>query len=220
MRDVSTVMPQHFADAARDGTVYVYDLARVPKAPNMPNARPRAATEADTAALQEAMESSGYYSPDVVAARLAEGRRPYLVEVDGSIVAYGWVAFSAEPIGDLGIAFRLEPDEAYIYDCATRPMYRGRGYYTALLRYMATDLHEQKRRRVWIGTAPGNTISQRGIVRAGYTKVADTHIMRDSGGRLYVEVYGVPGIAHDLLDHAAWSFHGQPYPDTGIPAGT
>ncbi|HZS86077.1 MAG TPA: GNAT family N-acetyltransferase [Chloroflexota bacterium] len=219
MNDASAPRPRRLADAERDGTVFVYDLERTPTPPSLPGARPRAAIAADAAALQEAMESSGLYPPDVVTSRLAQGRRPYVVEADGLIAAYGWAALSPEPIGDLGIAFLLEPGEAWIYDCATRPAYRGRGYYTALLRCMVADLWEQTLRRAWIGTAPGNAISQRGIVRAGFTKVADTGITRGPDGRLHIAVYGVPGISRDLLEHAAWSFHGHAYPDTGIPAG-
>jgi RimJ/RimL family protein N-acetyltransferase len=220
MRDAPRPWPRQLADAERDGTIFVYDLARAPKAPGLLNAEQRAATKADAPALQEAMESSGLYPPDAVTSRLAEGRRPYIVEADGLIASYGWVAFSAQPIGDLGIAFLLEPGETWIYDCATRPAYRGRGYYPALLRWMVADMREQKLRRAWIGTAPGNAVSQRGIVRAGFTKVADARIARQAGNRLDIAIYGVPGIPYELLEHAAWSFHGRAYPDTGIPAGT
>src|SRR5437588_13033875 len=119
------------------------------------------------------MHASGSYPQDIVETRLHDGRRPYVVETDGTIVSYGWVAFSAEPVGDLGISFQLDPDEVYIYDCATRPEYRGRGYYTAMLRTMAARLNREGRRRAWIGTAPGNFVSQRCIARAGFQKVAD-----------------------------------------------
>lgn len=208
--------PRQLADPERDGVLFVCDLARAPNTPAVHGATLRVATPADAAALREAMEASGSYPEDVVTERLHEGRRPYVVETDGLIVSYGWVAFSAEPIGDLGIAFLLEPGEAYIYDCATRPAYRGRGYYPALLRLMAGELHREGLRRVWIGTAPGNIVSQRGIARAGFTKVADVGITLRLDGSIHVALYGVPGIPPDLLSHAAWSFHGQAFPDAGI----
>lgn len=167
--------------------------------------------------LQEAMEASGLYPPDIVTRRLRDGRRPYILETDDLIASYGWIAFDPEPIGDLGISFQLEPGEAYIYDCATRPAYRGRGYYPALLRVMLRDLHRAGLRRVWIATAPGNIPSQHGIVHAGFSKVADVNI-RHQNGAPRAELYGVPGVPHDLLDHAAWSFSGHIFPETGIPA--
>src|ERR687885_80674 len=169
------------------------------------------------AALQEAMEASGVYPVDVVEMRLRAGRRPYVVETEGKIVSYGWVAFSAEPIGDLGLSFELAAGEVYIYDCATRPDYRGRGYYPALLRAMVADLSREGWRRAWIGTGPGNFVSQRGIARAGFQKVADVYAALDSNGATHVELYGVPGVSPDLLSQAARSFHGHAYPDTGIP---
>ena len=208
---------QRLADPERDGTVFTRDLTAALELPVVPGATVRPATAADVAALQEAMEASGIYPADVVQTRLRDGRRPYVVVTDGKIVSYGWVAFSAEPIGDLGLSFKLAPDEVYIYDCATRPDYRGRGYYPALLRMMAADLSREGRRRAWIGTGPGNYVSQRGIARAGFQKVADVYAAPEPDGSIRVEIYGVPGVAPDLLSHAAWSFHGHAYPEAGIP---
>jgi GNAT superfamily N-acetyltransferase len=209
--------PRRQADPDRDGTVYTYDLAHDPAAPSLPGAVLRVATRHDNAALQQAMHASGAYPNDVVETRLRDGRRPYIVETDGKIVSYGWVAFDAEPIGDLGFSFQLKDDETYIYDCATRPDYRGRGYYPALLRAMAMDLRHEGYKRLWIGTAPGNIVSQRGIARAGFLKVADVHIKLRADGEMQTTLHGVPGVPPDLLAHAAWAMHGQALPGTGIP---
>ena len=209
--------PRCLADPERDGTVFTRDLTDAPQMPVVPGATVRPATAADAAALQEAMEASGVYPEDVVATRLRAGRWPYVVETDAKIVSYGWVAFSAEPIGDLGLSFELAVGEVYIYDCATRPDYRGRGYYPALLRAMAADLSAEGWRRAWIGTGPGNFVSQRGIARAGFQKVADVSAAQDPDGSTRVAIYGVLGVSPDLLSHAAWSFHSRAYPDTGIP---
>ena len=208
---------RRLADPDRDGTLFVYDLFHPSESALPGDVSARAALPGDARALQEAMEASGLYAPDTVATRLREGRRPYLLETDDLIASYGWIAVTAEPIGDLGISFRLAPDEAYIYDCATRPAYRGRGYYPALLRMMIRDLRREGRRHVWIATAPGNVPSQRGIVRAGFGKVADVNMKRRPDGALEPELYGVPGVSSDLLAHAAWANQGHAIPDTGIP---
>ena len=215
--------PRRLADPERDGTLYVYDLDNddldTPVAPPpVSGARLRPAdTPADAPALRAAMRASGEYPDDIVEIRLRDGRLPYVAEADGKVVSYGWVALSAEPIGDLGLSFRLRPDEAYVYDCATRPDYRGRGLYPALLRFMLGELRRGGRRRAWIGTAPGNYVSQRGIARAGFAKVADVHIARRPDGSPRVDLYGVPGVAPDLLERAAWSFQGQAHPESGVP---
>lgn len=206
---------QTLADPQRDGTLYVRDLTATPLPATRDGHRVRPATVSDSAALQEAMEASGMYTHDVVATRLANGRLAHIVETRGSIVSYGWIALTAEPIGDLGISFRLDPGEAYIYDCATRPAHRGHGLYPLLLRGMLASLHEHGLRRVWIATAPGNLVSQRGIDRAGFQKVADVRITRQAGNAVEVELFGVPGVHDETLRHAAWSFHGTPRPGTG-----
>jgi GNAT superfamily N-acetyltransferase len=209
--------PCRLADPDRDGTLFLSDLANAPDPPPLPGAALRPATSADVLALQEALHASGEYLDDVVAARQQHNRHPYVVEADGKIVSYGWVAYSAEPLGDLGISFQLRPDEAYIYDCATRPDYRGRGYYPVLLRFMCAELRRAGRRRAWIGTAPGNFVSQRSIARAGFMKVADVNFTRRPDGSFRVDLYGARGAPPDALDAAAWSFHGRPHPGAGIP---
>src|SRR5438093_202137 len=93
------------ADPERDGTVFTRDLGNAPEMPVVPGVMLRPATAAETAALEEAMHASGSYPQGIVKTRLGEGRRPYVVVADGKVVSYGWVALSAEPIGDLGISF-------------------------------------------------------------------------------------------------------------------
>jgi len=207
---------RRLADPDRDGTLFLYELTAPVAAPQLSGATLRAAGPADVPALQEAMHASGEYLDDVVEARRHDGRQPYVVETDGQIVSYGWIARSAEPLGDLGISFQLKPDDAYIYDCATRPDYRGRGYYPTLLRFMCAELRRQGWRRVWIGTAPGNFTSQRGIARAGFMKVADVNFTRRPDGSFRVDLYGPPGVPADILATAAWSFHGRAHAGAGI----
>lgn len=152
------------------------------------------------------MHASGDYPAGVAAGRFSPERHAYGIWADGMIVTYGWVAYTPEPVGNSGVSFRLAPGDAYIYDCATRPAYQGRGFYKALLRGIAADLRREGCRRAWIGTEPGNVISQRGILGAGFTKVADVNLTRRANGRPRPEVYGAPGVAEDLVAQAEWSF--------------
>jgi GNAT superfamily N-acetyltransferase len=123
------------------------------------------------------MEKSGEYPPGDAARRLAAQREAFVGEADdprGRVIAtYGWIALTAEPMGNTGCAFEPPPGDAYLYDFATVPQYRGSGFYPALLRYILGQLADQGIRRAWIGTAPGNAVSVRSIGRAGFTKVAD-----------------------------------------------
>ena len=76
-------------------------------------------------------------------------------------------------MGELGLLLRLLPREAYIWDCATRPIFQRQGLYAALLGHMAQSLRADGAQTIWIGADINNHPSQAGIARAGFTAVAD-----------------------------------------------
>src|SRR5437867_3706052 len=69
-----------------------------------------------------------------VQVRRQAGHRPYVGCFNGTPVAYGWVATQEASIGELGLTFRLFPDNRYLWDFATLPGFQGRGIYPRLLR--------------------------------------------------------------------------------------
>ena len=184
-------------DEAKYGTLSVFELKNRPerwpgtlnKVPiNFHKVNPE---EADR--LQAAMEKSGHYPPGDAPNRLAAGREAYVGEVRGPLgtvmVTYGWVALTAEPMGNTGCSFDPPPGDAYLYDFATVPDYRGQGFYPALLRYILDDLTGRGIQRAWIGTAPGNTPSVKSIRRAGFSKIADVrYIPAQAGKPAYFEM--------------------------------
>ncbi len=109
--------------------------------------------------------------PSEVRRRFAAGSRCFVAQVEGEIVAYGWVSQGMEQIGELERALRMQSDEAYIWDCATMPGFRRQGLYTALLGYIATVLRNEGMRRLWIGTSLQNRPSLRGMASAGFQPV-------------------------------------------------
>lgn len=196
----------------RYGTISVFDIQNTPL--EWPNRLTRDEIHfrrvypGDASVIQSAMEKAGIYIPHDAARRLAAGREGYIGEIMESInrlvaVTYGWVALSAEPLGNTGCAFDPPPAEAYLYDFATVPDYRGRGFYPALLRFILTDLAAQGVNRAWIGTEPGNDTSARSIKRAGFTKVADTsYLPGDSHHPPRFELKATPGISSELFKAA------------------
>jgi GNAT superfamily N-acetyltransferase len=136
--------------------------------------------------------------------RLATGRRGYAAWLEGRLVAYGWVSFGQEPVGELGLLVQLQPDEAYVWDCATLPEYRGRGLYAGLLAHIAQALRAEGLRTVWIGADFRNLPSQAGIGRAGFTAVADLVAAPLEPGehRRRAWLQGRPGISPALVDAA------------------
>ncbi len=191
----AAVLP--FEDNAGYGTLSVFELKNLPESwPDTLNKVPirfHEITPAEAGLLQVAQEKSGQYLPGDVARRLEARREAFVGEVETprgkSIVTYGWVALTAEPLGNTGCSFGPPPGDAYLYDFATVPEYRGQGFYPALLRYILGELARRWIRRAWISTAPGNFVSFRSIHRAGFTKVADTaYISAEPGKPAYFEI--------------------------------
>jgi ribosomal protein S18 acetylase RimI-like enzyme len=134
-------------------------------------ARPRIAVafgEVRREAAGPLAAAMGLTDPEALQQRFDGGRRCFATWGDARIVAYGWVSQGRECVGELERAFRMQPGEAYIWDCATLPDYRGRGVYSALLGYMLAELRGAGVGRVWIGAALDNRPSIKGFENAGF----------------------------------------------------
>lgn len=177
------------------------------------------------AALAQAMELA---EPDEIRRRLAAGSRCFVAlvageiggEIGGEIAGYGWVSRGVERIGELERWFRMQPDEVYIWDCATLPPYRRRGVYAALLVHMVSMMRADGVRRVWIGAARDNHASLRGFARAGFRPVASVAYARALWLR-YFWLTPEPDAPPDLVAAARWSLaSGSSGADAGARAET
>ena len=112
-------------------------------------------------------------NPELIRQRLQGGRRCFSLRAGGQIVAYGWVTRGPECVGELEREFHLEDDEAYIWDCATIPAWRGERCYSALLSQLIHELFREDVRIIWIGASRDNQASIRGIANAGFNHVVD-----------------------------------------------
>jgi GNAT superfamily N-acetyltransferase len=127
----------------------------------------------DEPALAALMGLSGQ---EALRPRFEGGRRCYLARVEGALAAYGWVSFEQEAVPEMDLRIRLQPGEAYVWDCATSPALRRRGLYTALLVEIANRLRDQGLCRLWIGADLTNQPSQAGIAKAGFQPIADVSV--------------------------------------------
>ena len=147
---------------------------------------------------EELASAMGFDDPAPVLQRFRMGRHCYIARADGKIVAYGWISFDEEGIGELGLHIRLNKDEAYIWDCATLPAYRGQRLYPALLGHMLCELQSTGWLRVWIGTDADNLPSQIGVALVGCLPILD--VVRDTSTSRLVS-RGRPGAPIvDVLD--------------------
>jgi ribosomal protein S18 acetylase RimI-like enzyme len=162
-------MPIRRPWAFERGTLWEMDLDEPsPAAAASAGARFREALPGDIALLATAM---GLSEPRVVRERFAAGRRCFIADAEGTIATYGWVSEEAEHIGELERTIRLPPGDAYVWDCATLPPFRGHGLYTALLCHIVAALRRKGTRRLWIGASLDNIPSIRGFRSAGFRPV-------------------------------------------------
>jgi predicted esterase/GNAT superfamily N-acetyltransferase len=160
------------ADAQPQGTLWMLDLNQplptgpIPQVPvGFMRPGPEVAQELAQAMLLDDQAE--------VLRRFDNGRQCYVGRVDGKLVTYGWVTFDEEEIGELSLNIRLKAGEAYIWNCATLPAFRGQRLYPALLAYIVGELYRQGLRRIWIGTDTGNLPSQSGIALVGFQAIGD-----------------------------------------------
>lgn len=154
------------------GTLWVLDLDE----PLLVGPVPRVAVTfqcVDPEAAPSLAQAMGHDSPGEAHRRFAARKRCYTGTVDGVLATYGWVTFDEELIGELRMRIRLRQGEAYIWDCATLPAYRGLRLYPALLCHIIHDLCAEGVRRIWIGADADNLPSQTGMVLSGFQPIVD-----------------------------------------------
>lgn len=107
-----------------------------------------------------------------VQARRHAGHRPYVAYLDGTPVAYGWVATREASIGELNLSITLPRSDRYLWDFATLPSWQGRGLYPRLLRaILRQEVHHAE--RFWIIYAPENLPSGAGVAKSGFIPAAE-----------------------------------------------
>ncbi len=143
------------------------------------------------------------------------GSRCYAGRLDGRIVTYGWVSEGATRIGEIEAVIQPGPGEAYIWDCAALPAYRGRGLYRGLLRAMLADLAARTVQRVWIATLDDGGPGARGAAGASFHPVLRLRYLR-VGRRVRRRVRIEKGAAIEEIEAAGRTLRG--YSPSGLPS--
>ena len=94
------------------------------------------------------MQVDGY----VADARMARGCRCFVARLGDEVVAFGWLATGTEWIGELELEITPERDAAYIWNCATHPAHRRKGFFRSLVTGIAAQAQREGLNRLWIGT--------------------------------------------------------------------
>lgn len=92
----------------------------------------------------------------------------YELFVEDVPVCYGWVAQKGSQVGILHDIEMRVPDHAlYIWDCATPPAHRGRGYFQTLLRGLVTDPSSAATLAL-VAVDSNNEASRKALDKAGF----------------------------------------------------
>ena len=106
---------------------------------------------------------------DLVALRLARGCRCFAARLGREVVAYGWLTTASEWIGEVELEIRPGSNEAYIWNCATLPEHRRKGYFRAVVKTIVAKARTEGLTRLWIGSLEipaSKAVAQAGFVPA------------------------------------------------------
>ncbi len=97
----------------------------------------------------------------------------WILEYQQVPVAFGWVARSAAPIGELGQHVTVPEGQVYLWNFRTLPAWRGKGFYPLLLQAIMRQEIAGGTEKLWILTAPENIPSFKGVQKAGFSLVGE-----------------------------------------------
>jgi ribosomal protein S18 acetylase RimI-like enzyme len=152
------------------GILWAKDIGGEPLLPTQPRF-PATFGEVRQENVKALASAMGLPNPNSALHRLNTQRRCFIARTADTIVAYGWLSQGVECIGEHEREIHLQPTEAYVWDCATLPAYRGQRLYSALLSHIAVRCQAEGVRRLWIGTALDNQPSLKGFTNAGFRPV-------------------------------------------------
>ncbi|GHO56910.1 GNAT family N-acetyltransferase [Ktedonobacter robiniae] len=138
----------------------------LPQLPPLPSFSARTST--DTSLITGITE----LSTQEVKKRLGEENLFYIAYMEETPTSYGWVATREGYILEFQLFFPIHANERYLWDFRTLPEWRGLGIYPHLLQGIMRQEPAQVE-RFWIGYAPGNEASRRGISKAGFHFVGE-----------------------------------------------
>ena len=160
------------------GSLWVLELVNKKKAPDLFNPEiPASIGEISGDLVEDLTRAMNFNDSRLVIKRLASGRC-FAGRVASKIATYCWVSTTHECIGELEHEIHMPPGEAYIWDCATLPRFRGNHLYTALLTAIINQLYCEGYRRIWIGASLENRPSLRAFIRSGFHLAATMYYAR------------------------------------------
>jgi GNAT superfamily N-acetyltransferase len=110
--------------------------------------------------------------------RWAQGDLCYAAWRGDQLVHHSWVAQRDTYLAEVHGWVRLQPGEAYVYDCFTDGSCRGLGIFPAVLSHIGQALFAGNIRRIWIAVEEENRSSLKAIQRAGFEPAGEVAYRR------------------------------------------
>jgi|GEM_PF-3470271 len=105
-----------------------------------------------------------------IESRLQQGDKPYLAFSGLTLVNISWLCKRPRvAVTELWGTFAFGPDEAYINNCQTSFLFRGKNIYPVVLQRILKDLYNEGIKKVYIACKSSNKASIRGIQKAGFS---------------------------------------------------
>jgi ribosomal protein S18 acetylase RimI-like enzyme len=151
------------------------------------------------------------HSRATLEARLGRGDRAYVMLEGDELLGYVWFRGGLYDDDGLGIRFRMEPGEVWLYDAMVARGRRGRGLYATLLRAAAAALGNEGLARIWVAVESANRNSLEAHLRAGAEPLHTLHLVRALGVTWIVHA-SAPGI------HRLWLGRWPEIPSSALRA--
>ena len=111
--------------------------------------------------------------------RLRKGHRLFVVEKDNSIVHYSWVECAKVIyLMEIDTYHDFKQDTWYIYHSYTSPKFRGKGIYTAVLRFICDTFADTGVENLCGYVLMSNFIPHKGVKRTGATPMVEYNVTR------------------------------------------
>ena len=121
------------------------------------------------------------HSRETLESRLGRGDRVFVLQRGAQLLGYAWFRSGVYEEEGLGIRFRIQDDEAWLYDAMIARSERGRGLYPGLLAAAGAALASTGVARIWIAVEALNRNSVEAHVRGGARPVATLRLFRVFG---------------------------------------
>jgi hypothetical protein len=100
-------------------------------------------------------------SPHVVPDEDRRHLTAYQARLDGQLAGVVWCATNSYPETDLGLHLNLKPQQSWLFAAEVRPMFRGNGIYSRLVRFAMDDQGLSDSQRIFAAINPHNVASMK-----------------------------------------------------------